>query len=46
MTTRVKSIPKWILIVSGFFALMELGVGLLFRDFAGNIWSVGTQLKN
>lgn len=28
MTTGVKSIPKWILIVSGLFALMELGVGL------------------
>ena len=28
MTTEVKSIPKWILVVSGLFSLMELGVSL------------------
>lgn len=29
MTEERKSLPKWILIVSGFFALMELSVSLL-----------------
>jgi hypothetical protein len=28
MTTEQKSLPKWILIVSGIFALLELGVSL------------------
>jgi hypothetical protein len=28
MTTEQKSLPKWILIISGIFALLELGVSL------------------
>ena len=30
MTQEQKSLPKWILIVSGLFALMELGASMLF----------------